>query len=279
MRFSSCHSWLSARTWIRPCIFASSMCNSVVRLKGKRSHTAFLATLPFLGVELPLFSRERAPICLRAKESIASPNASAMCVVPEPGESTKKALSPYTIWSSSRLSTSLQNCAFNREGQSKRIIKSVRKARAQTQWNTTIGSHLCKFTGGVMLGRDNTQVDTFAQEGQTSAGSAEKSTIQQIHHHRGQKLQSYVSSSKNKQLPPMQAPCRKLVEFVIRAICGKAPHARFIAHGSACSESLASPSLLTSTTPLQKYRRISPDCHGHSSKMKPLECSKLRNTR
>jgi len=138
LRFSSCHSWLSARTWIRPCIFASSMCNSVVRLKGKRSHTAFLATLPFLGVELPLFSRERAPICLRAKESIASPNASAMCVVPEPGESTKKALSPYTIWSSSRLSTSLQNCAFNREGQSKRIIKSVRKARAQTQWNTTI---------------------------------------------------------------------------------------------------------------------------------------------
>jgi len=28
-----------------------------------------------------------------------------------------------------------------------------------------------------MLGRDNTQVDTFAQERQTSAGSAEKSTI------------------------------------------------------------------------------------------------------
>mmetsp|Transcript_85943 Transcript_85943/g.125734 ORF Transcript_85943/g.125734 Transcript_85943/m.125734 type:complete len:203 (+) Transcript_85943:8691-9299(+) len=114
LRFISCHSWLSARTWIRPCIFASSMCNSVVRLKGKRSHTAFLATLPFLGVELPLFSRERAPICLRAKESIASPNASAMCVVPEPGESTKKALSPYTIWSSSRLSTSLQNSANSR---------------------------------------------------------------------------------------------------------------------------------------------------------------------
>lgn len=86
------------------------MCSSVVLLKGTRFQTGLG------GVEegdlrtFPLYSRNAGANCLCSNASIESPMADAMPVVPEPGESTKKVLSPYTIWSSPRESTSLQNC-------------------------------------------------------------------------------------------------------------------------------------------------------------------------